>query len=160
MRRVINKVNTAEKITGILWFVLAALLALALSACVSADLTGPDPDAPQATLQLLPMDSAQNSTVCVISALDGKDVTKDYSRRLTTEFLLPAGQHTYRFSCEDSVGSIAARDYLFDLTFSLEADAAYGLMQGEWRTAYPCIVVAALDDAAKNDPPLAGYCPQ
>jgi hypothetical protein len=157
---VIDGVFTVGKIGSKLQFVLGALLALSISACVTADLTGPDPDAAPATLQLLPMDSSQNSTICVISALDGNDVTQDYSRRLTTEFLLPAGQHTYTFSCEDSVGSIATRDYSFDLTFSLEADAVYGLMQGEWRTAYPCIVVAALDDAAKNDPPLAGYCPQ
>jgi hypothetical protein len=157
---VIDGVFTVGKISSKLRLILGALLALSISACETANLAGPDPDVAQATLQLLPMDSSQNSTVCVINALDGKDVTKDYSRRLTTEFILPAGQHTYRFSCEDSVGSIAVRDYLFDLTFSLDADAVYGLMQGDWRTAYPCIVVAALDDAAKNDPPLAGYCPQ
>jgi len=128
-----------------------------LLGCATSDLSNPDYSGSKAAFVLYPMATSEASTHCMIAAIDGEDVRDRQSWRLTTEYLIPSGQHTYKFTCEDSLGSVAVRGYSFDLEFSVSADGKYGLTQ-QRRTNSVCFVIQ--DWAGENDPAsvLAEHC--
>jgi hypothetical protein len=130
-------------------FVCSALIMLA--GCATSDLNSPDYSGDKAVLVLYPMATSGASTRCMIAAIDGIDVRDRQSWRLTAEYLIPAGQHSYKVVCEDSIGSIAVRDYSFKLELLVSADGEYGLMQQQ-REKMICILV---QDLASNGKPAA-----
>ena len=132
---------------------------LALLGCATSDLSNPDYSGAKARLVLYPMASSDTSTRCVIAAIDGQDVRDRQSWRLTTEYLIPAGQRTYGFVCEESSGSIAARGYSFDLVLPVSADGNYGLLQQRGAKAI-CILVQEMDNDPDQASVLAKYCLQ
>lgn len=130
-----------------------------LLGCATSDLSSPDYSGSKAVLELFPMATSEASTRCMIAAIDGQDVRDRQSWRLTTEYLIPSGRHTYKFTCEDSLGSVALRGYSFDLEFSVSAEGKYGLTQ-QRRTKSVCFLIQDL--AGDNDhlSVLAEYCLQ
>ena len=130
-----------------------------LLGCATSDLSGPDYSGSKAALELFPMATSEASTRCMIAAIDGQDVRDRQSWRLTTEYLIPSGQHTYKFTCEDSLGSVAVRGYSFDLEFSVSAEGRYGLTQ-QRRTESVCFLVQDLAGANDHMSVLAEHCLQ
>jgi len=130
-----------------------------LPGCATSDLSSADYSGSKAVFVLYPMATSEASTQCMIAAIDGEDVRDRQSWRLTTEYLIPSGQHAYKFTCEDSLGSVAVRGYSFDLEFSVSADGKYGLTQ-QRRTKSVCFLIQDL--AGENDQPsvLAEHCLQ
>ena len=130
-----------------------------LVGCATSDLSSADYSGSKAVLELFPMATSEASTRCMIAAIDGQDVRDRQSWRLTTEYLIPSGRQTYKFTCEDSLGSVALRGYSFDLEFSVSAEGKYGLTQ-QRRTKSVCFLIQDL--AGDNDhlSVLAEYCLQ
>lgn len=130
-----------------------------LLGCATSDLSGPDYSGSKAVLELFPMATSEASTRCMIAAIDGRDVRDRQSWRLTSEYLIPSGQHTYKFTCEDSLGSVAVRGYSFDLEFSVSAEGKYGLTQQRGAKSI-CFLIQDL--AANNEQiaVLAEHCLQ
>ena len=127
-----------------------------LAGCVTSDLTGTDYAGAKAELVLYTMASSNMSMKCMVAAIDGRNVRKLQSWQLTTEYLIPAGSHVYRFVCEESAGSIPLRNYNFVMTFDTMPGGRYGLMWRHRRDGIACIVVK--DEAKANETPLAEYC--
>lgn len=124
---------------------------------MTSDLAGPDYEDGKALLVLYPMSSSDMSTQCMIALIDGRNVREMQSPRLTTEYLIPSGSHTYGFACEESVGSIPIRDYSFYLTFDTVAGGRYGLLRQPQRKGAACILVQNLGKDTES--PVGEYCP-
>ena len=137
---------------------IAVLLAWLLGGCETADLATRLSDAEPATLSLNLMASSENSTTCLIASIDGTDVTGTYSRRLTSEYLVPAGSHRYVFECEDFAGSIAVRGYSFEMTIDARPGESYGFYR-EARSDRPYCFAVRTAKAGKDVLPLAEFCP-
>jgi hypothetical protein len=132
-------------------------VALLLTACVSSDLTPADSDLGTAVLELYPMSSSQNSTRCLITHIDGKDMRDRQSPRLTVSYIVPAGEHLYQLNCEDSVGSIPVRAYSFLMPISLVGGGNYVLLK-EYSARNACIVVRESGAGKNVQEPIAEYC--
>jgi hypothetical protein len=128
-----------------------------LTGCATSDLTEPDYSQGKATLELYPMATSDASTRCMVTMIDGQDVSGRQSWRLTTKYLIPAGRHIYEIVCEDSVGSIAIRGYSFSIEFSTVAGGRYGLLRQQRRDGV-CIVVQDLVSDPKAVSLLATHC--
>jgi hypothetical protein len=130
---------------------------MVLAGCATSDLNSPDYSGKKAVLVLYLMASSEASTRCMIAAIDGIDVRDRQSWRLTVKYLIPAGRHSYKVECEDSVGSIAVRDYSFNLELLVSADGEYGLMQ-QYREQMNCILVQDLASKGKPAAVIAEHC--
>ncbi len=128
-----------------------------LTGCATSDLTEPDYSEGKVTLELYPMATSDASTRCMVTMIDSQDVSGRQSWRLTTKYLIPTGRHIYEIVCEDSVGSIAIRDYSFSVEFSTVAGGRYGLLRQQRRDEI-CIVVQDLVSDPKAESLLARYC--
>lgn len=143
---------------GFTWVISFLILATALlSGCATADLTLDYVDSGAASLELNLMASSQNSTQCMVVAIDGNDVSDQQSFRLTEKYLLPSGQHKLALLCEDYVGSIPLSAYRFAINVYLEDGGSYLLVKRMRRSASPCI---AIEEAGGADKSLsvAEYC--
>ncbi len=103
------------------------------------------------------MATSEASTRCMVTVIDGQDVSERQSWRLTTEYLLPTGRHIYEIVCEDSIGSIAIRSYSFSVEFGTVAGGRYGLLRQQSRDEV-CIVVQDLLSDPKAVSLLAEHC--
>ena len=131
------------------------MVGLPLSGCATADLTGGFPESGVAELDLNLMASSQNSTTCVISAIDGQDVSDKQSFRLTTQYAIPSGEHRFTLLCEDAIGSIPVQAYRVTIDASIENNGEYVLVQRMRRSAPPCISIEDI----KSKLAVAEYCP-
>jgi hypothetical protein len=132
-------------------------VSILIAGCATSDLTEPDYSKGKATLELYPMATSDASTRCMVTMIDGQDVSARQSWRLTTEYLLPTGKHIYKIVCEDSLGSIAIRDYSFSIELSTVAAGRYALLRQQRRDEV-CIVVQDLLNDAKAVSLLAAHC--
>jgi len=139
--------------------VISLLIHAVLAGCVTTDLTDAAAGAGAASLDLYPMSNSQNSTRCVIRAIDGIDVSGEQSERLTSKYLLPSGLHRFTFLCEESIGSIAMRNFRFELDVAVKAGASYGLMQRVRAGAPACIVFSPVNPPALASDAAVEYCP-
>ena len=149
--QILDVAGASFRLTG--WGVALLLL----TACVTSDLSPADSDLGTAVLELYPMSSSQNSTRCLITHVDGKDMQDRQSPRLTASYIVPAGEHLYQLNCEDSVGSIPVRAYSFLMPISLVAGENYVLLQ-EYSERNTCIVVRESGEVKNVQEPIADYC--
>jgi hypothetical protein len=128
-----------------------------VTGCATSDLTEPNYSEGKATLELYPMATSDASTRCMVTSIDGQDVSERQSWRLTTKYLIPTGRHIYEIVCEDSVGSIAIRGYSFSVEFGAVAGGHYGLLRQQSRDEV-CIVVQDLVSDPQAVSLLAEHC--